>query len=120
MARISAGAIASSTAANGVSALGLAAAVSAFFSAAACCVLPLMLGWLGIGASGLALVVPYHRSLTIAAFFAVSTAWALYAWRIRTRGGGRSRVVTLVSASVLTLISTFWGSIEGPLMSLLT
>ena len=42
----------------------------AFFSAAACCVLPLMLGWLGIGASGLALVVPYHRSLTIAAFFA--------------------------------------------------
>lgn len=109
----------SGVASKRASALGLVSSVTAFLSAAACCVLPLMLGWLGIGASGLAVIVPYHWPLTILALVAVAAAWGLFAWQTRTRRARRSTVVMLTLASVLTLISTFWEFIEQPLMRLL-
>src|SRR3546814_10499360 len=57
--------------------LGVAASLAALFSAAACCVLPLALGAIGIGAGGLAVLVPLHWPLTLAAGAAVSSGWLL-------------------------------------------
>ena len=63
---------------RGVAALGRAASFGALFSAAACCVLPLALGAIGLGAGGLATIVPFHWPLTIAASVAVAVGWLLF------------------------------------------
>src|SRR3546814_9503013 len=76
-----------------VARLGVAASLAALFSAAACCVLPLALGAIGIGAGGLAVLVPLHWPLTLAAGAAVSIGWLLDVRRRRacSSGGCASR-----------------------------
>lgn len=112
-----------------VAALGTAAGVTALFSAAACCVLPLGLAALGLGVGGLAAFVPYHWPLTIASAVAVTVGWFLY---LRKRPAcpegaqcastppGRATLVLLCIATATVTLSAVWPRfIERPLMGLL-
>lgn len=118
----------STGAGQGVAALGGVISLGALFSAAACCVLPLALGAIGLGAGGLATVVPFHWPLTIAAMIAVAAGWLFYIRRRRAcaAGGGcsaappkRATFVMLCLATIFLAISALWGFIEAPLMRLL-
>lgn len=114
---------------TGTAVVGTAAGVAALFSAAACCVLPLVFAALGLGAGGLAVFVPYHWPLTIASAVAVSIGWALYARKPRACAAGSDcassapRKPTLVLLSIATaavVLSAAWPQfIEQPLMRLL-
>lgn len=107
--------------------LGALASLGALFSAAACCVLPLGLAALGIGAGGLAALVPWHWPLTIAAIVAVAAGWFLYARKRRACAitgctpapSSRATIVMLSFATVMVGISALWRFIEQPLMRLL-
>lgn len=111
-------------ASKGATALGALASVGAFTSAAACCVLPLVLGAAGIGAAGLAPLVPYHWPLTIVAAISVAAAWLLYlrrrpvGARLGAGGRGRTMVVVLGVATAFTLVSLSWSLLEPPLTRL--
>lgn len=66
---------------GGVATIGAVAGFSAFFAAAACCVLPAALAALGVGAglsSSLSAFVPFRWPLMIAAALAVAVGWVLY------------------------------------------
>ena len=110
-----------------VARLGVAASLAALFSAAACCVLPLALGAIGIGAGGLAFLVPLHWPLTLAAIAAVATGWSMYARRRRVcsspgcnpRAQDRAALVMLSFAMLIVGVSALWSYIEQPLMRLL-
>lgn len=111
-----------------VAALGAAASFSALFSAAACCVLPLALGAIGVGAGGLAAIVPFHWPLTIAAGIALAAGWALHVRKKRlcAKDGActaapsdRATFGMLCVATVAVAISSLWSFIEQPLMRLL-
>ena len=110
---------------KGAASLGVFAGFGALFSATACCVLPLALGALGIGAGGLAAVVPFHWPLTIAAVAAVAVGWFLYLRKRQAcaRDGqctvappSRTTFVLLCLATSFVTISALWGYIEQPLM----
>ena len=110
-----------------VAAVGTAASVTALFSAAACCVLPLALAAMGVGAGGLAAFVPFHWPLTIAASLAIAAGWFLYFRRKRACAtdescavapAARATLVMLIVASVIIAISAIWSYIEAPLMKL--
>src|SRR3546814_6598881 len=77
-----------------VARLGVAASLAALFSAAACCVLPLALGAIGIGAGGLAVLVPLHWPLTLPPGAPVSIGWflALRPRRACSSGGSPSEI----------------------------
>lgn len=112
-----------------VAALGTAVGVTALFSAAACCVLPLSFAALGIGAGGLAAFVPYHWPLTIASAVAVTAGWFLYLRKRRACAEGaecpstpphRATLVLLCIATASIALSAVWPHlIERPLMDLL-
>ena len=113
---------------RGVAALGTLAGLGALFSAIACCVLPLGLAALGLGASGLAFFVPFHWPLTVAAAAAVAVGWLLYARKRRACAVDpdcaaapprRSTMVMLCAATAMVVISSLWSFIEQPLMRLL-
>ena len=113
---------------RGAAALGTAASFGALLSAAACCVLPLALAAVGLGAGGLSMLVPLHWPLTIIAMVAVIAAWLLYVRKRRaclreaTCPATRPSRATLVMLSISTAfvtISAFWSFIEAPLMRLL-
>lgn len=113
---------------RGVAALGTAASFGALFSAAACCVLPLALGAVGLGAGGLAALVPFHWPLTIAASVAVAAAWLLYLRKKRACARGaacmtappsRATLLMLCLSTLFVTVSAFWSFIEAPLMRLL-
>ena len=107
-----------------VARLGVAASLAALFSAAACCVLPLALGAVGIGAGGLAVLVPLHWPLTLAAVAAVALGWLLHARRRRACSSdgcasdaeNRAGVIMLSLATLVVAVSAFWGYVEQPLM----
>ena len=112
-----------------IATLGAVASFGAFFSAAACCVLPLALGAVGLGAGGLSAIVPFHWPLTIAAIAAVAAGWFLYLRKRRACVGGgsctaaapsRATFVTLCAATAFVIVSAFWGLVEAPLMRLLS
>lgn len=66
---------------GGIATVGAVASFSAFFAAAACCVLPAALAAFGVGAglsSSLSAFVPFRWPLMIAAALAVAVGWALY------------------------------------------
>lgn len=110
---------------TGVAALGTAASLTALFSAAACCVLPLALAGVGIGAGSLAAFVPYRWPLTIAALVVIAAGWALY-WRKRRACAADSNCTVstpskatftmLAVATVIVALSALWGFVEQPLM----
>ena len=114
---------------RGVAAVGTAAGAGALLSAAACCVLPLALAAAGIGAGGLAAIVPFHWPMTIAAALAVAVGWFLYLRKRRACAADagctvaaptRATVVMLSFASVFVTLSALWPSyLEKPLMNLL-
>ncbi|MCA1661696.1 MAG: hypothetical protein LC648_05880 [Novosphingobium sp.] len=110
---------------TGVAAVGTLASLTALFSAAACCVLPLALAGLGIGAGGLSGFVPYRWPLTIAAAVAIAVGWALYLRRRRaciadanraTSAPSTATLAMLSIATVVVAVSALWGFIEQPLM----
>lgn len=108
-----------------IAAMGAAASVTALFSAAACCVLPLALAGLGIGAGGLAAFVPFRWPLTIAALILVAAGWTLY---FRRRGAcaadagctlaapGKASLPMLCVATAIVALSALWGFVEQPLL----
>lgn len=113
---------------RGVAALGTVASFGALFSAAACCVLPLAFGAMGIGAGGLAAFVPFHWPLTIAAVLAVAAGWFFYARKRRACARdtsctvappARATFLMLCLATAFVTISALWSFIEAPLMRLL-
>ena len=113
---------------RGTALFGTLAGVAALFSAAACCVLPLAFAALGLGAGGLAAMVPFHWPFTIAALSALALGWFFY---IRKRRAcrreadcsiaqpSRSTLITLCAATLLVSVSAAWAFIETPLMRLL-
>lgn len=110
-----------------VATLSVAASFAALFSAAACCVLPIALALVGIGASGFVLIVPYHWPLTIAAGLAVALGWALHIrkWQLRTSDAiaavdmpSRSSFRLLSAATAFILLSVAWKALfEAPLQA---
>ncbi|QDP18554.1 hypothetical protein [Sphingomonas xanthus] len=114
---------------TGVAAVGAGAGFTALFSAAVCCVLPLVFAAVGLGAGGLAAFVPYHWPLTIASAVAISIGWLLY-WRKRRACAAeaecasapppRATLVLLCIATAAAALSAVWPRfIEQPLMKLL-
>lgn len=114
---------------RGVAAVGTIAGAGALFSAAACCVLPLALAALGVGAGGLAAFVPFHWPMTIAAAVAIAVGWLLYLRKRRDCATDascavapptRATPVMLSLASIFVALSALWPSyLEKPLMNLL-
>lgn len=114
---------------GGVAAVGTAASFTALFSAAACCVLPLVLAAVGLGAGGLAAFVPYHWPLTIAAGVAILVGWALYALKRRSCARDatctaapptRTSFIMLCIATLFIALSALWPTyLEQPLMRML-
>ena len=114
---------------RGVATIGTVAGVGALFSAAACCVLPLALAALGVGAGGLAAFVPFHWPMTITAAVAIAVGWLLYLRKRRACAADascavatptRATLVMLSLATVFVVLSALWPSyIEKPLMNLL-
>lgn len=112
---------------RGVAAVGTASSFAALFSAAACCVLPLAFAALGLGAGGLAAVVPYHWPLTIASAAAVAIGWVLYLRNRRAciRDGScavtppsRTTFALLCFATLFVALSAIWKAVfEDPLMA---
>lgn len=111
---------------KGVAAVGTAASFTALFSAAACCVLPLIFAAVGLGAGGLAAFVPYHWPLTIAAGVAILIGWALYALKRRSCARdatcteappARATFVMLCISTLFIALSALWPAyLEQPLM----
>lgn len=114
---------------TGVAVVGTAAGVTALFSAAACCVLPLAFAALGLGAGGLAAFVPYRWPLTIASAVLVSVGWLLYLRKCRACAIGaecssapprRPTLILLWIATGAVALAALWPRfIEKPLMGLL-
>lgn len=114
---------------RGVATIGTVAGAGALFSAAACCVLPLAFAALGIGAGGLAAIVPFHWPMTIAAAAAIALGWLLYIRKRRACAASancmvapptRATLVMLSLATVFVALSAVWPSyLEEPLMKLL-
>ena len=112
---------------RGVAAVGTVGGFAALFSAAACCVLPLAFAAFGIGAGGLATVVPFHWPLTLAAALAVAVGWVLYVRKRRAcmhdgncaiAPPSRSTFVLLSVATALVALSAVWEALfEAPLMA---
>lgn len=101
---------------NGVAFGGIIASGAALISAAACCVLPILFVSLGIGASALSFLVPFHLPFTILAGTAIIVGWLLF-FRNRSRGALRGSTVTYLAAStILFALSVAWKSyFESPL-----
>src|SRR3546814_18039282 len=112
---------------RGVATLGTVASVTALFSAAACCVLPLALAVLGVGSAGLSAVVPFHWPVTIVAVVAVGVGWFFYVRRRRACGSDdspkesprRGPFVLRCLSIAFVMVSALWGYIEAPLIRVL-
>lgn len=110
---------------RGVAAVGSAGGFAALFSAAACCVLPLVLAAFGLGAGWLSVFVPYHWPLTVAAALAVAVGWVLYVRKRRACARAancavappsRATLIMLSTATFFVALSALWKPVlEGPL-----
>jgi len=99
----------------------IAAAASAVFAWAACCVLPLALSLAGLGFGMTGWIAGQRTGLTLAALAAVGVGWGLTWRRARTcRVDGtcpppsRLTVAVLAGASVLTLAALVWQPLIEP------
>ena len=110
---------------EGAATVGALAGFGALFSAAACCVLPLLLGAVGVGVGGLAAFVPFHWPLTVAAMVALGVGWLIYFRKRRACSrdaacaaspSARATLTMLCIATGFVLISASWSYIEAPLM----
>ena len=94
-------------------------------AAAACCVLPLALATIGIGATGLAALASLHTPLSVIALFAVVTGWFFYVRKRRACAAGADcpqpanlTLPLLLAATAFVALSAIWSLIEKPLMGL--
>ena len=88
----------------------------ALISAAACCVLPLVFISLGIGATTLAFLVPYHWPLTVIAGLTIAIGWLLYLKGGSGTGRKRSTLMLLLAASLFVILAAAWKAyLEAPL-----
>jgi mercuric ion transport protein len=106
-------------------AVGAATGFGGLFAGAACCVLPLALASIGIGAGGLARLSPFHAPLSILALLAVAAGWFFYVRRrLACRADAscerpaRSTPVILTVATAMVVASAAMPLIEAPLMRL--
>ncbi|NJC05151.1 mercuric ion transport protein [Sphingomonas kaistensis] len=103
-------------------AIAAATGLGATTAGAACCVLPLMLAGVGVGAGALTPMVPFHWPLSVIALVAVATGWFLYLRRRRACAVGvdcappsKTTFLLLIVASLLVVIAAAWPFIEAPL-----
>ncbi len=113
---------------GGVAAFGAIASFGAVFAAAACCVLPVALAALGIGAglsSSFSALVPFHWPLTIAAVASIVLGWIFYVRRrnlcvsdvtCTAAPPTKATFAMLCIATVFVVLSAIWPFIEAPLM----
>lgn len=126
------GAPASRRADAGLSALGALASFGAVLAAASCCVLPLALAALGMGAglsSTFAALMKLRWPLTALSLVGLAAGWWAYGWRRRACVADRSCAVSLPSratpivlaiGTALTVIALIWDRLEAPLMKALS
>jgi mercuric ion transport protein len=93
------------------------------FAAAACCVLPLALAGVGIGAAGLARLAPLHAPLSAIALIAVVAGWFLHLRRKRACAAradcappSNVTLPLLVAATIFVALSGTWPFLEPDLM----
>lgn len=115
-----------------LSAIGVLASFGAVFAAASCCVLPLALAALGVGAglsSTFAALMPLRWPLTALSLIGLAAGWWAYARRRRACAADLSCTVPLPSratpimlaiGTALTLIALIWDRLEAPLMKVLS
>jgi mercuric ion transport protein len=106
-----------------LAAVGATSGFGGLFAAAACCVLPLALASVGVGASGLAALSPLHAPLSVLALVAVAAGWYLYVRRRRACAAdatcvppSRSTPIMLTFATVFVILSGIWPFMEAPMM----
>lgn len=100
---------------RGVAAASTLSSFAALFSAAACCVLPLLLAALGLGTGVLGAIVPYHWPLTIISALILAVGWVFY---LRKRSRSRATFALLSLATAFVFLSAIWPSaLEAPLMA---
>lgn len=96
---------------------GLVTGTGAVFSAS-CCVLPLALGGLGVGASAFAVleaIADYRTPLLIASAILVAVAWCIYFGR----RGAIGTAVALFVATALVGTAAAWDHLERPLLKII-
>lgn len=111
-----------------LSAFGALASFGAVLAAASCCVLPLALAALGMGAglsSTFAALMPLRWPLTALSLVGLAAGWWAYWRRRRACVADRSCAVPLPSRAIpivlaigtaLTVIAILWDRLEAPLM----
>ena len=111
-----------------LSAFGAFASFGAVLAAASCCVLPLALAALGVGAgmsSSFAALMPLRWPLTLLSILGLTAGWWVYVQRRRACAADQSCSLTLPSRTTLALLTagtalTFvalaWDRLEAPLM----
>lgn len=116
----------------GLTTLGALASLGAVLAAASCCVLPLALAALGIGAglsSTFASLMPLRWPLTALSILGLAVGWWSYARRRKVCAADRSCTVPLPSratpivlavGTALTMIALLWDRLEAPLMQALS
>lgn len=100
-----------------LAALGVVTGAGAVF-AASCCVLPLVLGGLGVGASVFVLLealANYRSAILILSAGLVALGWAFY---FRSRGA-RSPAIVLSLATFLVVTAASWDRFEPSLLKII-
>ena len=114
---------------RGIASIAAALGLGAVISAAACCVLPLALASIGVGAGlagSLAGLASIRTPLLVLSGLALVIAWIMW-WRKRKAACApgdacavdarpRRAVGLLIAATVLVGLAAIWGSIEPTLM----
>jgi len=111
---------------KGLATLGAVTGFGGLVAGAACCLLPLALAGIGIGAGGLARLTPFHAPLSVLALLAVAAGWYLHLRRRRAcladancEAPGGATPIILAAAAAMVVLSALLPSIEAPLMRLL-
>jgi len=110
---------------QGLAALGAVTGIGGVGAAAACCVLPLALASVGVGATGLAALGPLHAPLSAIALLAIIGGWFFFVRRRRACAAGAdcqppapSTLPLLSVATAFVALAAVWPFIEAPLMRL--
>lgn len=108
----------SKSGASGFAFGGVFASAIALISAAACCVLPLVLVSFGLGATALSFLVPYQWPLILIAGLAIAAGWVVL-FRNSPKGRRRtSTIILLAIATVLLGIAVAWKPyFEAPMIA---
>lgn len=101
----------------------IVATTGAVLACAACCVVPLALPVLALGASGavLAWFAGAHKWITGLALLIVLAAWGWLAWRTFRSGHplAHSTVIMMVLSTLMLALALVWPRIEPALMAML-